>query len=143
MNGPSQEALERRLERLEQSLRHWRIGLLGGLLLLAVASFAALATRAFGRASPGPAEELVVRSLVLVDGEGERRATLGMGKAGPLLVLLDENEQPRAGLSVTKAGPVLALLDENGQPRAALTATKDGPGLALMDKRGKMLWRAP
>jgi hypothetical protein len=121
MNVPSQESLEPRLERLERSLRRCRIGLFGGLLLLAVASLAALATRAFGRTSPGPAQELVVRSLVLVDGEGETRARLGM----------------------TKAGPVLALLDENGLPRAALRVDAAGPAVSLLDKRGKVVWRAP
>ena len=102
--------------------------------------------------------EIRANRFVVVDENGEERATLGMVGGGPLLRLFDEKGRARAILSESKetepivlggavrllaGGTTLSLHDDTGRGRLMLTLRKDGPGLSLADENGKVIWSAP
>ncbi|MHC4137567.1 MAG: hypothetical protein ACYS0K_21685 [Planctomycetota bacterium] len=110
---------EQRVEKLERQNR-WmrRIGAVG------VALIAACVLGGQGEAKDKKPQDLVVRSLQVVDEDGKVRAELGhtlaSGTSG--LRLKDRNGTLRASLSTANADgiPRLIVLDKNGTPRAVL-----------------------
>ena len=59
------------------------------------------------------------------------------------LVLIDEDGEHRAELRVGEAGPMFALRDVNGVTRASLKADSTGPSLVMYEEAGTALWPAP
>ena len=147
--------IEEKLEGLERELakarRHTRLIVVGGTVLAACAAFLL-----WTWARP---TEVRARRFVLVDEEGQERATLSVDRHGPALRLLDRKGNLRVVLAVDKDGPgldlfdekdnlsvvlgsnsdgvVLALADEEGKSGASLVAIKEGSGLRLADKNGR------
>ena len=79
------------------------------------------------------AKEVRAQRFVVVDNNGEQRATLGVSETGPVLELSDDAGVPRAVLNVGPAGALLYLNDDNGEERAAFGSDAEtlGPVLRL------------
>ncbi len=97
---------------------------------------------AWAQASPGPAERLAVRQLVLLDEQGRTRGQLGMIQGQPQLIILDEQGPARLVLGL--AGPedndfwILSVLDANRKTRFKTAAKADGGGsmVGVLDHNG-------
>lgn len=72
------------------------------------------------------------KDFVVTDNEGRVRATLGMGKTGPLLELAGENGKLHLLLGMDKGIPALVLADEHGD-RIMLHINPIGPCLSFLD----------
>ena len=150
--------VERELGRARRRSR-WLLAALAlglGVLALVWAS-AASAPKAEAQGAAG-GNEIRANRFVVVDENGEERATLGMVGDGPLLRLLDEKGMARAILSESKemepivlggvvrlraGGTTLSLHDDTGRGRLLLKVYKDGPRMSLSDEQGKTIWSAP
>jgi len=129
-----------------------------------------LAGRPLGAEQTARSTEVVeARWFEVIDGDGKRRARLGVTEGGePKLELHDGTGKTRVELGLTEEGMSgLRLRDRSGRRRVVLTLTEEGrPGLGLYDGRdgvrmalavmeggdprvvlfasdGKVLWRAP
>lgn len=146
-----------RVQRLETSVRRWRICGLGlGLAMAVVALTAQIA---------GP-RSMEAQAFVVRDDRGAARAQLGMSEDGPALSLYDEAGVLRAALAVQLEGPILNLFtadgaprvvvgergttafvvlrDADGAPRAAMAIQEDGsPSIYLLDEHMNPLFREP
>ncbi len=138
MGEQSAESIERRLDRLEHSIRRWQIaaGLAGAAALLVLVAMGAAALAPTARAAGSGAKDLVVGSLTLVDQAGRTRGELAMVKDMPMLRLFDQAGKSRALLYADKDGTALGLFDQAGKLRASLSVFKDGPALELFDQKG-------
>jgi hypothetical protein len=166
MSGNDFGAIGERLTRLEREVRLWKRGATATMVLLvALFAFGPTTRMREARAADSGAQDLVVRSLKIVDEKGKQRAGLtvledgpnlrltdekGKGRAslavnevGSALVLNDDKGKLRAGLAVFKDGPALGLNDEKGKERAGIAVDEDGPKLRLTDEKRKQIWRAP
>ena len=80
---------------------------------------------------------VTARAFCLVDGEGNRRALLGLldtTQNGAGLQLFDEKGMTRAGLVLGEKGLILTLSDKEGKVRVSLGVVEGGPVLSLVDK---------
>ncbi|MEK7866503.1 MAG: hypothetical protein AAB434_07440 [Planctomycetota bacterium] len=119
-----------RVEKLEKSLRLWRLGFLG-IVFLFLGVFAALSS------VMGELDEVSARRIVVKDGEDVTRATISADDDGQVRIsLLDAQGRPRLVLGAPKDGAAsLALRDEKGYERI-LVGTGDGYGVTLSDTGG-------
>jgi hypothetical protein len=100
------------------------------------------------------------RQFVLVDTDGNERASLVSDGAGSVfLVMFDKDERPRADMSVTPYGPSINFYDPSGKSRAVIGSTtlvsshvanesgvverSPASSIVLFDAIGKLLWRTP
>jgi hypothetical protein len=154
------------VEALRAELRAARRSLSLGLALVFLVQGAWMAIFIAGKLTTPVTETLAARRILVLDGEGKVRMSLGTRESGaPALslmspegeirvaVLLDDESRPSIGLttrkgglqsliSVTEAGSRIALFDEQGQSRVNLTASSEEndkgafPGLYLNDRSG-------
>lgn len=175
------QRVERRLEALEVELGRSRRAARSALAVAAVSALLAVAALSRGSASPsdgpapaaapGPASappaataNLEVQRLLLVDAQGQARATLGVSANGAVALTLSapdgsprlvlQAQDQRAGLSALGPGgrnrawlgwgyseaqgdhAELQLLDQRGQPRLSATASDAAPGLTFYNDAG-------
>ncbi len=121
--------LERRLSRLETSLRRYRRSaiamagiLFGSSLLFAQGRVEHLLIEGLPASPQAMAALLVQDSITVVDSAGEERATITTTVDGAALVLFDADGRPRAGIDAGYT-PSLVLYDEEGRTRVVLGAT--------------------
>lgn len=126
---------EERIQKLERNNR--RLGI--GITILVLFGGTIVATSA----TSVPPQDLVVRSLSVVDENGKTRASLMADVYGAGLQLLDEDGNVRAELVSKKTGTALTLRDgsENGNVRLAIG--KNGPNLILQDSNGNKVSSLP
>ena len=160
MNEATVATLTQRLDRLEQEVRWWRVGIMIGVLVGAAVLL--------GAASPSPsiADKLIAREFVLVDQSGTPQARLGVtfGKPElafdddpraltltsttgtpiePRMVLTDsvlaftgKNRRLRINLGVFRQIddlPFFLLHDEQGRTRIDLSVFQGGPSVIVQD----------
>ena len=123
--------LENRIDRLErENRRNKRLGLsvlvIAGLMIT------------LGQARPQQPDVIRATKFVLVDENGQQRATLGIENGGPALVLEDTNGRGVVQLQVPKIPdkPSLYLSDPRESARVELAMTMNGPVLHFTDKTG-------
>ena len=127
------EALEliKRLERVEQGVRRYRVALAAlGLVVLAAGILKAVRTAG---ASGTPAL-IQARKFQVVDGAGKVRGELGMHGDNVRFVLYDKAGRGRAALGMVGDKVGLGLLDKAGKERAGLEVRGDNVGLRFYDK---------
>jgi len=124
---------EQRLARLERENRWMK-----RVATMAVALVAACVLT--GQGKDKEPQDLVVRSLTVVDKDGKRRAELFTNPAGsPFLTLKTRDGQIRAMISATAGGSAVGLYDPDGKTRAYLeTTTYGSPSLTLYDGKGSL-----
>jgi hypothetical protein len=135
MRDATEEAVLRRLTRLERVCRRWQVV---GSLALALLALVAL-PGAVGRPDSDEREELRARAFVLVDREGTPRMDLRVARNDSThLVLLDREGQPQLSLNVLpQGGADLVIRDRLSQPRAVLSVVAEGrPGVSFYDPMG-------
>jgi len=123
--------LEVRVDKLERENR--RIKRLGYTTLIVAGLVIAL-----GQARPQQPEVIRATKFVLVDENGQQRATLGIENGGPALVLEDTSGRGVVQLQVPKIPdkPSLYLADPRESARVELAMTMNGPVLHFTDKTG-------
>ena len=91
-----------------------------------------------GQARPQQPNVIRATQFVLVDENGQQRATLGVENGGPALVLEDTNGRGVVQLQVPKIPdkPSLYLSDPTESARVELAMTMNGPVLHFTDKTG-------
>lgn len=148
--------LQTRLERLERASCRWQTATLLLAVLLGLGLF-------LGQARPEP-REVKAERFVLVDDQGNSRATLAMENGGPSLVLTDSRgkgairlqvpkvpdkgaiylsdaqESADMELAMTQSGPVLHLGDRTGNRVRLATNELNAPLAAVYDAEAKVLW---
>ena len=129
--------VEERVERLERRNRQLLV-LVGAMLVVVV--YVAGAGRV-ATAQPGSAtlEEVVTRTVRIVNDRDETRAFL----TGNLLWLSDEKGAARMTLSTVLDAPSLSMSDSDGVERVLLQIDGGQPSFNLLDEMGETLWRAP
>jgi len=123
--------LEIRIEKLERENRHIkRLGLTALVVTGLIISI--------GQARPQQPDVIRATKFVLVDENGQQRATLGIENGGPALVLEDTNGRGVVQLQVPKIPdkPSLYLSDPRESARVELAMTMNGPVLHFTDKTG-------
>jgi hypothetical protein len=117
------------------------LGFIGGLAFQWMGAMRLLAAGSEDAAAQ--AQRVTVRQLVLLDGQGRERATLGMTPTGPQLAMKDEAGRPRAMVGQIGEGEhrywMFALLDASGHGRAQVFAHVDGlhSGFKVVDNHGQ------
>lgn len=134
-NGEERSILKR-VEQLETVHRRWRLFAVV-LVLLAIGSVWALSLPGASAGDDEPAM-YEVRGLVLVDGQGNARATWTVTDEGDVVLMMDDARQnTRLALLVDKGGHAeLALLDAKGNARVSLATAAGETVLAFFDSRG-------
>lgn len=87
-----------------------------------------------------PPERVVARQFVLVDGDGNERATLALGAdSAPTLALCDAHGRIRAEIRLAAGGtPSVILYDAGRRRRVEIALRADGAaGLGLYDETGE------
>ncbi len=90
--------------------------------------------------SEPPLKSVTAEQFVLVDSQGEHRATLSLDAGGgPALALADASGRTRAALRLGVDGaPSVVLYDTSGRRRLEVALKADGAaGLGLYDERGE------
>ena len=105
------EDVEKRLERLERSLR--RVKLAAVVLVVAAGALALL-----GQA--GPQKTVIAERFVMQDPQGRQRLIIGMVPEGPSLGIYDERGVARLFAAIAKDRPFVSLNDGNNKARAEL-----------------------
>jgi hypothetical protein len=119
-----------RLEHLERQNRGLKRALVLGFVLLGC--FALMGASKKGRS-------VQATEFLLKDNEGQTRASLRMGSAGPGLAFYDANGKAvRALLGVLPAGPALGLYDPDGKNRISLGISAKGANLTFNDSDEKL-----
>jgi len=123
--------LESRLDRLERENRCFRR--LGLTALVFVGLILSL-----GQARRQQPEVIHAAKFVLVDKDGQQRATLAMENDGPAFVLEDTSGRGVVRLQVPKIPdkPSLYLSDPRQSARVELAMTMNGPVMHFSDKTG-------
>jgi hypothetical protein len=119
-----------RLEHLErQNRRLKRVLVLGFILLGCVALM--------GASKKG--RVIQATEFLLKDNDGQTRASLKMGSAGPHLAFYDANGKAvRALLGLLPSGPALGLYDSDGKNRISLAISPKGANLTFNDSDEKL-----
>jgi hypothetical protein len=153
--------LHERLERMERSLRRWRIGAALIVPLAAVGIFA-------GASADPAARELSVQTLRIVDREGKDRIVLTAeptipdmtffdpGGKSRLTLDIDDDHKPvlqfseageekgRLTVGIDEGAPMLQIYDHSGKKRLMFGLPKAaGPILRILDEDGRMQTRFP
>jgi hypothetical protein len=137
MNENDIEAIRERFTRLEREVRLWKRAATATIVLLvALIAFSSTARTRDARAADSPTNDLVGRSLTIVDEQGNRLIRLDSIESTPMLALCDEKGTLRVSLAAFKDSPGLGVRDEKGTPRVTLVVGKDGPALGLSDEKG-------
>jgi hypothetical protein len=155
------EAIVRRVERLEREVRRWRCATtaltLGAVALVTIGAaiprgriveaqkFVLKDPTGRVRAELGPSDSDRQIALRFKDATGSPRVTLGVEDESALLVLGDKTGRPRVGLvTLAHGAPGLTLYDTTGRARVELGLSREGePGASLLDARGGSVWKAP
>lgn len=123
------DALERRIERLEQQNRSLKrrgvavIGLVSAVLLMA---------QAMPRGRVVEAEQFLVK-----DAAGETRAALMTDSLGGVLFFMrDLAKQHGVALAVDRDGPAAMVMTSGGANQVSVQTTKSGPSFVLYDTTG-------
>lgn len=126
----------KRVEQLETVHRWWRLSAIV-VMLFAIASVWALSLPGASAGKDEPAM-YEVRGLVLVDGQGNARATWTVTDEGDVVLTMDDARQnTRLVLLVDKGGHAeLGLLDAKGNPQVSLATAAGETELAFFDSRG-------
>ena len=119
--------LRRGLRGSNREVRFWKSAATATIVLVALIAFNPTPRTQEARAADSSAKDLVLRSLKIVDEQGNKRIRLDIVQNRPTLTLFDEKGTPRTGLSASDAGGMLALYDEEGTMRAGLAAFRAGP----------------
>ncbi len=131
------QALQTRLQRVEQRLR---VAYLGWLISIVVIGVLGLGVQQASSQSPPLSDVLKVRGIEVVDTAGTVRIGLTVSQDGTSEVMLSEaGGKPRMWLTVRPDGtPGLIVADSMGKGRIWLTAYPDrSSGLILSDASGK------
>ncbi|HYS79842.1 MAG TPA: hypothetical protein VEM76_04000 [Anaeromyxobacteraceae bacterium] len=118
-------SVDERLDRLERSLRRWRI-------VAGIALVAALTSAASAVALARPQDEVRAKSFVIMGGSGQAVGRLGEVKdKGPLLVL--ESKSAHAKIMVGSMGEDagLAVVADDGANASVMVGANGGPGIAV------------
>ena len=118
-------SVDERLERLERSLRRWRI-------VAGIALVVALASAASAVALARPQDEVRAKTFVIMDGAGRAVGRLGDFKdKGPLLVL--ESKSAHANVMVGSMGEDagLAVVADDGATASVMVGANGGPGITV------------
>jgi len=86
-----------------------------------------------------PLKRVVAEQFVLVDSNGEQRATLALDDGAPALALSDASGRARAAIRLGVDGaPSVVLYDTSGRRRLEVALKSDGAtGLGLYDEAGE------
>lgn len=114
MVAPIPDAIAERLDRLQKTLRLWR-------MFETLAVLAAVALLLTGLAPSGP-PTVAAQRFVVVDGNGMAQASFGL--AG------DDS-------------PVMGFNDKNGVTRVMIRVRDGQPEVTLTSSDGKVSWKAP
>lgn len=127
MTQRSLEAMAQRLDRLERERRWWKVTGVGSAVVMALV----LLLGAAPRKAP---DEIRARRVVVVDGEGRERITLGW-YFGYGLKIIGKDDKTRISLEDWDNGQTeLGLHSQQGSARVKLTVRSDGsPSLSLFD----------
>ena len=152
----SQLPVEKRLEIIEGQLRCWkRLSLI--LLacgVVALAGWAPLEGDVGGSVGgdeegetvglkdvlpekPTRPDEMELRRLSIVDGQGQTRIDLAVTEVGPTIRLFDEKGTPRATLFQNADGSGLSLTDARSNTRAGLSVLDNNAEFRLLDNQGQ------
>lgn len=120
-----------RVERLEKENRWLKRAV--ALCLIFAGAFAVMG------ASGKKGKIIQANEFVLRDAQGNARAALKMGSAGPSLALYgtDEN-QVRALFTVLRSGPAIGFYDPDGKTRVSLGITAKGATLTFNDNNERL-----
>jgi hypothetical protein len=115
-----------RIDRLERSVRRWRLITLCASCI--VGTFFLLGAQS---------RQTIVEAqrFVLIDADGKPRGSFHSDAEGPNLAMLDARGNPRVILTVTKEGPRLNLYDGAVRARIEMGVYSDFPLLRLLDER--------
>jgi hypothetical protein len=139
MNSDTQkfQVLTERIARLERQNRHMKQA--GLVLLFALISVFVMAQVKTAKAPLIKAvKSLEAGRFVLQDGQGRKRAELGLFSERPSLVFYDEAEKALMTAGLEPEGAGLALYDAAAQKVAALNCTATGPVFTLFTPAGSV-----
>jgi hypothetical protein len=123
-------AILERLKRVEQQNRRLQRALILGFILLGCLVL-------IGASKKGRVVQAT--EFLLKDSEGQTRASLKMGSAGPDLAFYDANGKVvRALLGVLPSGPALGFYDPDGKNRISLAISPKGANLTFNDSDEKL-----
>lgn len=135
MDNAELRAVAGRIDRLEAENRRLR-----RLILLTLVSI----TLPLLAVQCSSGRTIKAEQLVIEDGQGKPRASLGLDGEGTRLRLYDAQGKRRASLSLGADGqPGLALFDAEGRAGAVLEITKSGAALSMSDASGKTIFSKP
>ena len=118
------------------------LALLAGLLGGVIASQFFSGLRAFAEMESISHGSVITEGLLLLDGTGRLRATLGpSGDGGVALSMLDSKGVPRLTAKASDNTTSLSLWDANGTLQARLKAPASS--LVLYGENGRAIWSAP
>lgn len=136
--NPSYQSLADRVSRLERQNRF-----LLRLALLFLFATGAILVMGQGKAAKVPAVKAVktleAGKFVLQDGQGRRRAELGLFAERPSLVFYDASDKARISVGLDSEGAGLVLYDDQTRKTASLNSTPAGPVLTLFQEGAKRL----
>jgi hypothetical protein len=132
------EILSDRIEKLERQNRFYKRT---GLLVLIILSSAVLIAqvKATKVAAPKASKPLEAGKFVLQDGQGVKRAELGLFADRPALVFYDETANPTLSVGVEPEGSGLTIYDRTSEKAAVLSFGSNGPVLSLFHAGKKRL----
>lgn len=118
-------SVDERLDRLERSLRRWRI-------VTGIALVAALASAASAVALARPQDEVRAKSFVIMGGSGQAVGRLGEVKdKGPLLVLESKSAHAKVMVGSMGEDAGLAVVADDGGTASVMVGANGGHGIAV------------
>jgi hypothetical protein len=132
------QLLSERVSKLERQNR--RLKQYAMLILIAAASLLLMGQGKAVKVAPVKAvRALEAGKFVLQDGQGKRRAELGLIAERPSLVFYDSTDRAMLSVGLDAEGAGLVLYDDQIRKTAALSSTPTGPVLALFHSGVKRL----